>query len=216
MALDPSTLVGMGENINIIYKSTPFYLTWTFAVAIILFLAVVSLALYAHFRISLRNRLNVIIHMPDKTRKMLSYKKYAGDNFNIMGNELDKDGKPISQVYFFRADALEQGFFGRYIEYDYGISEPRRARSDTKLSLDFKFIASLLNTQLVVDLLLSQKWKDLVTMLLIIILIACFINMVGVGITLFTHDTSIRSCSLAFTNETFDTWQKLVSTTATN
>lgn len=211
LGLNASNLANSASNIQIIYKEVPFYLTWTFALCILLLIVIIGISLYAYFRISLRNRTTVIIHMPDKTRKVHSYKNYSGDTFTLDTNELDKEGKPGKHVYFFRPDALETGYFGRYIEYDYMVSEPRRSKGDG-LKLDFKFISALLNTDLAVDLLLSAKFKEFVKTMLIICAIGILIIILIVGYQLYVNTSQgIPHCSIALTNETINSWKALQS-----
>lgn len=163
-----------------VYKDVPIWLNPFFALAILLTIIVFVLSLYLWFRISLRNRTNVIIHMPDSKRKFISYKKFSGTIFKIKGYEKDKDNNPIYYNYRFRPECLESGYFGSYIEFDYGILEPLNPRKRDNMSQKnlpeiFKFISSLLNTQLAVDLLLSQKFKEFVKMMLTILVIMIFI-----------------------------------------
>lgn len=209
----PQDLNGMASNVQVIYKTMPFYLTWQFALAVLLFIGIIIISLYAYFRISMRNRTVVIIHMPDKTRQVYSYKYFNGNRFEIYGFEKDKDGQRIKNIYNFKSEAVETGYFGRYIEYDYGDSEPRIFKH-SKNELDYVFISSLLNTQLAVDLLLSSKFKEFVKMMLIIIAVGILLNLIINGYNAYTlyniaGKKGIQSCSLELTNQTVETWKTL-------
>jgi len=203
-----------GMNYVAVYKTIPFYLNIWFAVAIGFFtLLLIALGIY-YVRISLRNRTNVIIHMPDKTRIHKSYKNFTGTHFFIKGVERDKDDTPIKHTYLFKPDALEYGFFGRYIEYDYGISEPlnskHRHEETTEKAHMFKLFSSLLNTQILVDLLLSSKFKELVKILLYIIIGALIINLILSGYL--AYNTSNSVCTLANNNATINVIRSAMGT----
>jgi hypothetical protein len=192
-----------------VYKDVPIWLNPFFAVAVVLALLAISLGIYLWFRISMRNRTNVIIHMPDGTREFHSYKKFVGHVFKIKGHEKDKDGQEIFYNYRFRSECLETGYFGRYIEYDYGMLEPlnRNERHYDRKDMPeiFKFISSLLNTQLAVDLLLSQKFKEFVKMMLIIILVVGFIGLILSGYIAYAVNTDAKRvvmCQLVDNNAT--------------
>jgi amino acid transporter len=190
-----------------VYKSVPFYLNPFFAVAILLFFAILIIGAYAYFRISMRNRTNVIIHMPDKTRRFFSYKNFTGNEFKIKSEEPVKDGQERQYFsYFFKPEYVEFGYFGRYIEYDYGISMPighnERMKGKESSQALFKTISGILDSQLLVDLLLSQKFKNFVQTMLIIILI-------GVGISLLTSIGQyffkpVQECVLSYNNQTIN------------
>lgn len=190
-----------------IYKDIPLWLNPFFALTILSVIIIIIVSGYLYFRISLRNRTNVIIHMPDGKRQFYSYKKFSGKVFKIKGFEKDKDNNFIYYNYYFRPEALETGYFGSYIEYDYGILEPLNPRSRGRLSPSnipeiFRFVSSLLNTQLAVDLLLSQAFKDFVKMALIIIGIEVLVAILIGGYQIYqTQQTSgIVQCIL--TNST--------------
>lgn len=195
-------LSSLSKDVSIVYVNTPFYFTWTFALCVIFFIIILIISGYAWFRISLRNRTNVIIHMPDKTRKVYSFTNFIGDIFKIETGEKTKDGTLIFHNYFFRPNALETGYFGRYIEYDFKVSEPRQPTGIEHKNL-FSFISAILNTDLAVDLLLSQKFKDFVRAMLIIILVSIILNIIISSLPFFIHDTV--SCTLPPTNETINT-----------
>jgi hypothetical protein len=205
---------------KVIYQPLPFLNDIWFAIAVLIAICVIVLAIYAWFRISLRNRTNVILHMPDKTRKTFSFKNFVGDCFNIDSLEKDKDGKPIKHRYIFRAEQLESGYFGRYIEYDYLISEPREANGEytsgwkgieprprnayVPLKDEFKFMSGIMNTQLTLDLLLSAQFKEFVKMMLVIILCAVFLTICLAGYNIYAA-SQMQHCSLIATNETINT-----------
>ena len=174
---------GLYDPSQAIMVTPPFYNTIWFWIGVICLMILIVSFIYFYFRVILRNKTNVIIHMPDKSRKFYSYKNYTGDSFNILSSEKDKDGKPIEHRYFFKLEAVETGYWGKYIEYDYGISEPRKSygQSFSDIRLLYKFISGLLNTDLAVDLLLSQKFKDFVKMMLVMLMLVLCI---GCGITI--------------------------------
>jgi hypothetical protein len=201
-----SVTVGqLGETIITQTIITPFYMQIWFAIAVILGIGVIVLAVWFWFRISLRNRTNVIIHMPDKTRQSFSYKNFTGTTFNIRGYEKTIEGEPVSYTYIFKPECLESGYFGRYIEYDYGVSEPldskKRVYANKDMPSIMKLFSSLMNSQLATDLLLSNKFKEFVKMMLIIILIVTFIILIAVIGMPFAYNPEVN-CKLIPTNET--------------
>lgn len=178
---------------KIMYIEKPFWLNTWFAIATIIFVALIITGLYLWFRIYLRNKTNVIIHMPDRTRRHYSYSKFTGDKFKIDTDDKDADNKPVPHSYYFMSAAVETGFFGRYIEYDYKVAIPRMIgdnKSSKFLELKdfFTFISSMLNTDLHIDLLLSQKFKDFVKVMLIILLAAIIIDILINGYNTFAID----------------------------
>jgi hypothetical protein len=187
-------------------KATPFFLTLWFWIAILLLIILICVSAYSFFRISLRNRTIVIIHLPNKDREIHNFKNFVGDIFKIATHEKTKDNLTKYHEYFFRPDALETGYFGKYIEYDYKISEPRKPNPNNEsIKLDFDFISAVLNTDLAVDLLLSKDFKNFVKMMLIVILIiSILIFIIGLFLLYFQLGTT-PTCSLAPTNETLTT-----------
>lgn len=186
-----------------VYKKIPIWFNpFLYISAGLVLLVVVAWGFY-YFRVSLRNRTNVIIHMPDGKRAFYSYKKFTGDIFKIKGHEKTQDGEDISYNYHFRPEAVETGFFGSYIEYDYQHLEPlipsqRMSGKVTGLKEVFKLVSALLNTDLAVDLLLSQKFKDLVKNLLIIILVCVVLLVILQGIVIYLGTaTSVQTCILS-------------------
>ena len=192
-----------------VYRTIPLWLNIWFVLAVLLFLLVLGVSGYLYFRISLRNRTNVIIHMPDKTRRLYSYKKFTGQVFKIKSNEKDKDGNDMFYNYQFRNEALEQGYFGRYIEYDYGMLEPldskQRNYNVKNIKEIFKFVSALLETQLAVDLLLSQKFKEFVIMMLYIIAVLSLLSfLVSAYNTYVLSQGKVVSCVLSNSSVNID------------
>lgn len=213
MALVTETLINATTGLPYVavYKNIPFWLNWWFAIAVLLFLCVLVIAGYAWFRISLRNRTNVIMHMPNKTRKVYSYKNYVGDSFALDGVERDGNGNPIKSNYMFDPECLETGYFGKYIEYDYGIIIPRGSKKYSigdELKNVFKIVSAMLNSDLAVDLLLAQKFKEFVKMMLIIIMIGVVIGIIASAIPLFYHP--IQQCTIVGNNQTINVIQEAV------
>lgn len=192
---------------GIAYVDKPFYLNIWFALAVVLIVAVIVLSLYLWFRIYLRNRTNVIIHMPDGTRQLHGFNKFVGDCFNIQSHEKDKHGSYIQYRYIFKPECLEQGFFGRYIEYDYAKSEPLNPRKREYDNKDipelFKRMSALMNSEMLINLLLSQKFKEFITTMLIIILVVCIIIAILIAIGFFYQPTT--QCTLVANNQTINT-----------
>lgn len=199
------TIGKMGETIITQTVSTPFYLNIWFALSVIIGIALIVVAIWFYFRINLRNRTNVIIHMPDKTRMTHSYKNFAGTTFNIKGFEKTIEGDLINHTYIFKPECLESGYFGRYIEYDYGVSEPidtkQRRYANKDMPSIMRLFSALMNSQLAVDLLLSNKFKEFVKLMLILILIGLFIVIIVVIAYPFVY-TPDTYCYLIPTNET--------------
>lgn len=202
-------LTGMAKDISVIYKPIPFYVDIWFAFTVIAVICVILVSVYLWFRIKLRNTTRVIIHNPDGKRDMYTYYKFMGEEFDIPTTDKDKDNNYKKFQYHFKESALETGFFGKYIEYDYKNPEPRQYKANP-YRLDFEFVSSVVNTRVIGDLLLATKWKELVTTLLIIIVVLCALTFLLVAYNSYViSQPHSNICSLALDNTTINTWKVL-------
>lgn len=179
-----------------------------FYVGIGLFLILVFYIIYHYISLQWHKRTVVRIHMPDNTLMTHSFKDgQLGTEFKMDSGQKTQDGTKILYTYFVRPEAIEQGRWGRYIDYDFGKSEPlnpkQRAKEDGYITNILKFVSGLLDTDLAVDLLLSQKFKNLVTTLLTVILIVSGIILLGV-IGNYFYVPPQKACVLAFDNQTIN------------
>jgi hypothetical protein len=148
--------------------------------------------------------------MPDGSRKFYSYKRgRISSEVKILGIEKTQDSTDIYYTYFIRPECFEKGYWGDYIEYDYGHSEPInpkvRQREQSSWTKILNFVSGLLDTDLAIDLLLSQKFKDFVKTMLVIILIAAILNLIAVIAMPFVYNPQVNAfCTLNADNQTLN------------
>lgn len=191
---------------------------WVIILAIfIFFLALVITAIIMYYRITnkLKNGLVARIHMTDSTVRQYRYDIIpTNDMFTI--EETDKDGKDISFTYAIKQECIEQGKWGRFIDYDYHVMNPisPRERNNTpfihELKELFKLVAGLLDTDLYVKLMRSAKFEEKVMMMLTILMIVCCLGMAFSGTLLVksfmtkSSDTN-KVCTLELDAQTWNT-----------
>lgn len=189
-----------------VIKNIPIWLNIWFAISIILTISLIVFGLWHWFKIYCRNRTNVIIHMPDKKRQLHSYKNFVGSVFKIKSSEQTKDNIPHYFHYEFEEDAIEYGYFGRYIEFDYGNIKALSSKNRKNLNFGLlKFVSALLETDLAVDLLISSNFKTTVIILLWCILGGTFIVLCLTGYNTYIVSATkgtIQQCSLSWDNQT--------------
>lgn len=196
-------------DVQYITRAPPIFLNPFFYVAVALLLALAFYLVYHYISIHVKNRTGVRIHMPDASIKTYWYKKGTiGNELKIQSAEKTQDGTPIFHTYFFKPECVEHGKWGDYIDYDYKISEPinprNRQRDNSFLRNMLEFVSGLLDTDLAVDLLLSQKFKEFVTTMLIIILIVSVIGVIA-GIASNFTNPQVVNCNLIPSNQTLQT-----------
>lgn len=205
-------MADISSGVQYIPVAQPFYANIFFWIASVLFIALFLYIIFYYVNTALKNRLGVRIHMPDTSLKTYWYKKgVLPPTFKQLAIEKTQDGSPIYHTYFNRPECVEHGKWGDYIDYDYGQPEPinprNRQRDDSFWANILRFVSGLLDTDLAIDLLLSEKFKDFVKTMLVIILIAVCVD-VGFSLVImikaFATPTS-TTCNLAMTNQTLNT-----------
>lgn len=195
-------------DIQYISRAPSIWLNPFFYIAIGMLLVLIFYIIYHYVIVHYKNRTIFRIHMPDGSIVGYSFKKgEIGTELKIKGVEKTQDGTPTYLTYFFRPECLERGKWGDYIDYDYGNPEPlnvkKRQQGIVEEIDNGKFISSLLDTDLAVDLLLSQKFKDFVKMMLVLIIIAVVIDLALSGFGAFNNP--VVNCNLLPSNQTINT-----------
>lgn len=195
---------------TIYVAQTSIWLNWFFYIACALFLTLIGYIIYHYVTVYFRSLTRMRFHMIDGNIQMQSFK--PGEvlpEMNIWHGETTQDGNKVMTKYFIRPECIEQGKWGKYIEYDQGVSEPlnpkiRRGQAEQlRLPQLFKFISGLLNTDLAVDLFLSSKFKDFVKMMMYIILVTVILVGIVSAIPLMYHP--VQKCVLPMDNVTIST-----------
>lgn len=200
-----SATVGKVVYDTIVYKTTPWYMNYWIYIACFMFLSLISVWIYYIILNNLKNRLVVKIHMPDKTFRVYVYdfKKYVGDTFNLPTGEKTQEGDDKMFIYYFVTEYLELGKWGRYIDYNFKDPYPikRGEKAENYIAKNFHaFVSSLINTELLNNLLLSKGFKTFMTVMLIVILIAVIVSIVLGIVSLSYHP--VTTCYIVKDNAT--------------
>ena len=186
-------------------------LYWIILLIIFLSMAIITaIGIFFYFRITnkLKNGLVARIHMPDTTIQTQRHDIIPPDAKIVV-----KEGND-SFTYFIREKCIEKGTWGKYIDYDYHVSEPinPRDRNPNNILGDIKEmckgIGAVLDTDLYVKLLRNSKFEDFVRMLLIILVIAnvILLGLGGVNIYMSSGSSSNNNnCVLKLDNQTWNT-----------
>lgn len=174
-----------------------------------------AVIMFFYFRISnkWKNGLVARIHMADTTIKTYRYNEIPSDDrFTI--KEYDSKGDETSFTYFIKEKCIEKGNWGKYIDYDYHVSEPINPRERNpngmmnELKELYKLIGSMLDTDLHVKLLRNSKFEDFVKLMLIIVLIVSVVGMISATTTVikgFVSSPTDNKCVLTLDNSTWQT-----------
>lgn len=186
------------------YKNVPFYADVFFYLMI---MALIIAGIYGFVTWIInrqKNRLVVRIHNPDTSISSFVYRKFEGKQFHIESGERTSEGKKIYYDYDFIPEAVETGMWGRYIDYDLGnpipINPRKRVIKESLTHLAIKFLNAIADTKLLVELVLSTKWKEFVTIMLWIIVIEGVIIIAMGGINL-GYNPPVN-CNLIPSNQT--------------
>ena len=209
MVLYNTSDVIIENGIQLIYKTAPFYMNiWFYIGCLAIILSLCGFA-WLYFQYNIKNRTNFRIHMPDKKVHTFSFRNVLSEWHSFTYGDKDKYGKKIDHKHHIVSECVEYGFFGRYLDYMFGDTEPinhqKINKHDGFNKADFtKSMESYLNSETLSMLLLIGKLKDLLIGLLTIILIAVCVSTIIIVLIQILHKPEIV-CNLTPTNQTINT-----------
>lgn len=175
--------------------------------------AIPTIIMYYKYTRKFQNQLVARIHNPDNTVDHYRYDEIPA-NEEITVKEMVK-GEESSFVYKIRQKAIEKGAWGKYIDYDYHVMEPidPHERNNSPLVEDlkelFKFLGGLMDTDLYLKLMRSQKFEEWMKMMMGILMIINVIALLGVGYLTITSFSAPKNnqCKLLLSDT--ETWNTI-------